>query len=146
MRQDFSILEKTQNHDLGKTSHPSSTLPCTPPYEDSIPIQHLLCMSCWPQHKCFLFLFFFWPCLVAYGILVPWLVMEPMNLAFEARNLNHWTTGEIPEQTLLCIYFLLLFKAHVFPFKHSKIWGTFYFCLQMVTLSRHTWFLTQCLF
>lgn len=92
----------------------------------------------------FISFFFFWPCLVACGILVPWSVMEPMVLAFEARNLNHWTTREIPEQILLCIYFLLLCKAHVVPFKHSKIWGTFYFCLQMVTLSRQTWFLTQC--
>ena len=94
----------------------------------------------------FVFCFFFWPCLVACGILVPWSGMEPMVLAFGARNLNHWTTGEIPKQILMCIYFLLLCKAHVVPFKHSKIWGTFYFCLQMVKLSRQTWFLTQCLF
>lgn len=59
---------------LLKTSHLSSTLPCTPPYEDSIPIQHLLCMSCWPQHKCFYFLL---PCLVACGILVPWSGWNP---------------------------------------------------------------------
>ena len=32
------------------------------------------------------------PCHVAYGILVPWPVMEPALLTLEAWSLNHWTT------------------------------------------------------
>ena len=38
------------------------------------------------------FLFFFWPCCAACGILVP----QPVSPAVEARRPNHWTAREVP--------------------------------------------------
>ena len=42
------------------------------------------------------FVFFFWPCCTAYGILIPRPGIEPMPPALEAWSLNHWTTREVP--------------------------------------------------
>ena len=43
----------------------------------------------------YLFIFLFWPCQVACGILVPWSGIEPRLPALEAWHLNHWTTREV---------------------------------------------------
>ena len=42
---------------------------------------------------CFFF-FFFWPCHLACGILVPRPGIKPVAPAVEARSPNHWTTTE----------------------------------------------------
>ena len=42
--------------------------------------------------------FFFWPCCVAYGILVPRPGIEPMAPAVEVQSLSHWT-AELPEKS-----------------------------------------------
>ena len=43
-----------------------------------------------------LLLLFFWPCHVAYGILVPQSGIESVVPALGAQSLNHWTTRDIP--------------------------------------------------
>ena len=40
---------------------------------------------------------FFWPRLVAYGILVPRPGIKPVPPALEAQSLNHWATREVPD-------------------------------------------------
>ena len=44
----------------------------------------------------FSFLFFFWLCCMACGILVPQPGIEPMPPALEAQSFNHWTAREVP--------------------------------------------------
>ena len=44
----------------------------------------------------FFFFFFFWSCLLACGILVPWLGIKPVPSALREWSLNHWTTREVP--------------------------------------------------
>ena len=44
----------------------------------------------------FIYLFVYWLCLVAYGILVPQPRIKPVPPALEARSLNHWTAREVP--------------------------------------------------
>ena len=41
-----------------------------------------------------LFIFTFWPCRLARGIVVPRPGIEPMPLAVKARSPNHWTIRE----------------------------------------------------
>ena len=41
-------------------------------------------------------LFFFWPHLAAFRILVPWPGIKPVSLGVEPQSPNHWTTGELP--------------------------------------------------
>ena len=43
-----------------------------------------------------LFIFYFWPCHVACGILVPQPGIEPVPPAMEARSPNHQTAREVP--------------------------------------------------
>ena len=43
----------------------------------------------------FCFFFFFWPCCMACGILVPWPRIEPEPPAVEVQSPNHWTTREV---------------------------------------------------
>ena len=43
-----------------------------------------------------LLFFFFWPCHLACGILVPWPGIEPAPLALKVWGPNHWNTREIP--------------------------------------------------
>ena len=50
------------------------------------------------------FFFFFWPCGMACGILVPQPGNEPGPAAMEAQSPNHWTTREV-----LRVYFLTVF-------------------------------------
>ena len=45
-------------------------------------------------------LFFFWPCRVACGILVPWPGFESGPPAVKALHPNPWTAREFPESTL----------------------------------------------
>ena len=45
--------------------------------------------------------FFFWPCHVTFGILVPQPGIEPVPPAVEAQSLNHWTAREVPRTELL---------------------------------------------
>ena len=48
--------------------------------------------------------FFFWPCFVAYELLVPQPGTEPRPPALGARSLNHWTTREVPKLCLKHLY------------------------------------------
>ena len=41
-------------------------------------------------------LFFFWPCRMACGILVPQPGIEPGPLAMRPQSPNHWTAREFP--------------------------------------------------
>ena len=50
-----------------------------------------------------LLLFFFWPYHMAHGILVPRAGIKPKPHALEARSLNHWTTGEVPDLLFLSV-------------------------------------------
>ena len=47
--------------------------------------------------------YYFWPCHIAWGILVPWPGVEPTPSAVEAWSLNHWNSKEVPHA-----WFLLL--------------------------------------
>ena len=42
------------------------------------------------------FIYFYWPCRTACGILVPRPGIEPVPPAVETQSLNHWTTREVP--------------------------------------------------
>ena len=44
----------------------------------------------------FVFVFIFWLCHAACGILVPWPGIEPRPTAVKALSRNHWTTREFP--------------------------------------------------
>ena len=52
---------------------------------------------------------FIWPQRVACGILVPQSGTEPRPPVLEARSLNHWTAGEVPD---LHSSFFFFFKEH----------------------------------
>ena len=57
-------------------------------------------------HSIFFFFFNFrggGPHCAAWGILFPWVGIEPMPLAVEAQSPNHWTTREFP---WLCSFYL----------------------------------------
>ena len=43
------------------------------------------------------FVFIFWPCRAACGILFPRPGIKPLTPAVEAQSLNHWTAREVPE-------------------------------------------------
>ena len=47
------------------------------------------------------FFFFFGPCCVAWGILVPWPVIELELPELKAQSVNLWTTREVPRFLLL---------------------------------------------
>ena len=49
-----------------------------------------LCLIIKKKKKC-------WLHHMACGTLVPWPGIEPLSHALETRNLNHWTTGEVPK-------------------------------------------------
>ena len=67
----------------------------------------------------FLF-FFFWPCHVTCGIVVPRSGIEPMPLALEVLSLNHWTAREVPT---------IPYKVHLpFLFRKTKILKSHSFC------------------
>ena len=44
-----------------------------------------------------IYLILFFGCIVAHGILVPWLEIGPMLPTMEVWSPNHWTAREIPE-------------------------------------------------
>ena len=50
---------------------------------------------------------FFWLCHAVYGVLVPWLGIEPRPLALRAWNPNHWNAREVPKENLI---YNLVFK------------------------------------
>ena len=59
------------------------------------------------------YLFTFWPCLKACGILVPQPGIEPGPLAMKEQSPNHWTAWEFPVLAILerralfcCVKFL----------------------------------------
>ena len=61
--------------------------------------------------------FFFWPCSVVCGILVPWLGIKPAPPTVEARSLNPWTAKEVPFPDKLFLLNLFMFQeliAHIF--------------------------------
>ena len=51
------------------------------------------------------FFFFFWLCLEACGILVPWPGIEPAPSAVEVWSPNHWTAREFPNKLYLIVMF-----------------------------------------
>ena len=53
------------------------------------------------------FFFFFWPSLVACGILVPRPGIKPVPPAVEVWSLHHWTSREVPP----CLFVLLLLTS-----------------------------------
>ena len=68
---------------------------------------------------------------MACGILVPQPGIEPVSPAVEAQSLNHWSTREVPGDSLLVSYLLFLAET-VFSRKPSfflllEICGVFYF-------------------
>ena len=66
------------------------------------------------------FFTFFWPHLVACGILVPWLGIEPVPPALGAQNLNHWATREVPQWIWLNV--ILIWKIEsVYVIEHSPV-------------------------
>ena len=48
-----------------------------------------------------LFIFIFWLCPTACGILVSWPGTEPVSPALEAWSLNHWTAREFPKTFII---------------------------------------------
>ena len=44
------------------------------------------------------FFFFFLPCYVAYGVLVPWPGIKPVPSPLGVWSFNHWTAREIPSR------------------------------------------------
>ena len=59
-----------------------------------------VCVSGGPIHLFNKNFFFSWPRCVACGILVPQPGIKPVPPAVEVQSLNHWTTREVPQQTL----------------------------------------------
>ena len=59
-----------------------------------------------PLYGCTPVYLFFWPCCVAYWILVPQPGIEPMSFASGAWNLNHRTAREVPLFTYWRIFWL----------------------------------------
>ena len=53
------------------------------------------------------FLGFFWPCGMAYGILLRWPGIEPGYPAVEGWSLKHWTGRKIPRSMSLTLWYLL---------------------------------------
>ena len=41
-------------------------------------------------------LFYFWPCITVYGIVVPWPGIKPEPPAVKWQRLNHWTARDVP--------------------------------------------------
>ena len=58
-----------------------------------------------------MYLFFFWPCPVACGILVPLPGIDPAPPAMEAQSLNHWTAREVPPSMYLLNLEFVLFMS-----------------------------------
>ena len=62
------------------------------------------------------YLFVYWLCCTACGVLVPWPGIEPVPHAVEAWSPDHWATSELPRLCMLkCI--IWLFLAHVYTHK-----------------------------
>ena len=56
---------------------------------------------------------YFWPCVMANGILVPQPGIEPVPPAVKELSLNHWTTRELPRWQILCyMYFITIKKQN----------------------------------
>ena len=62
--------------------------------------------------------FFFRPCQVACGTLVPLPGIEPVPPAVEAQSLNHWTTREVPP----CLHPCLIHHLKLANL-HQQLWG-----------------------
>ena len=58
--------------------------------------QHVSYSKCSEVVFIIIIILIFWPCHVAWGILVPRPGIEPVPSALEAWSFNHWTTSEIP--------------------------------------------------
>ena len=52
--------------------------------------------AAWALESGFFFLFLFWPCFMACGILVPQSGIELFPAVVEAQSLNPWTAREVP--------------------------------------------------
>ena len=87
----------------------AASLQSLPPSSHSSPavcLTSVWSLSLFKQTALFSILFCFsflcsWPCLMAYGILVPWSGIASMPLALETWSLNHWTTREVTLGSLL---------------------------------------------
>ena len=71
---------------------------------------HALPHSSFSKH--FIYLFIFWPCHTACGILVPWSGIEPLSPAVEVQSFNHWTAREVPTTFVLKIPILTRFSLN----------------------------------
>ena len=58
-------------------------------------------------------LFISWPCLGAYGILVPSPGLEITSPALEVWSLNHWTTQEVPSP-------IIFLQQHIYMLSHQS--------------------------
>ena len=67
----------------------------------------LVCQVVYTFAHTFTFINFFWSHCIAYRISVPRPEIEPILLAMEAWNPNHWTAGEA--------------ESHTFPFKSQNL-------------------------
>ena len=63
--------------------------------------QHISYSKCSEVFFIIIIILIFWPCHVAWGILVPRPGIEPVPSALEAQNLNHWTIKEIPSLVII---------------------------------------------
>ena len=51
-------------------------------------------------------IFFFLATPWAFGILVPWLGIEPAPPSVEAWSPNYWTARKVPQQTFICTFYM----------------------------------------
>ena len=67
----------------------------------------------------------------AYGILVPYLGIEPVPPAVKAQSLNHWTIREVPEQ-LSCFFYMTKSIA-----KNITMEKNFFLLLNYLQVTKH---------
>ena len=89
---------------------------CSPTMFQSVLLFSFLFLFFWGG--LFVWFFFFWPCHVAFGILVPWPGVKPVPPAVEAQSLNHRATREVPLNG-----FNIQFSILFFHFLDSVLWG-----------------------
>ena len=67
----------------------------------------------------YFFIFIFWPCHTACGILVPRPGTEPVPPAAETQSLNNWTAREVPENLIKATNLLLRRINTPLTFSHT---------------------------
>ena len=88
--------------------------------------------TCWCLLSGVCTFLFFWPFLMACGILGPWPEVEPMPSAVKAQGCNLWTTREFPGCVYFCTVVASVFgccwplrkevrgKSHFYQWEHVK--------------------------